>query len=168
MASQEGTQVAALIREKLAEINSMCKNLDENTASRSPEGRWTPKEIISHLYGPEGIGTLPALQLILGEDTPLIEIEPANPYYTGKRREMTFQALLAEFNQEYGKMADLMESLSQEQLARKAHIPLFKDLPIGEYPSLLEFVQALAEFHLVDHIEHLRDILKTLGVSVSA
>jgi hypothetical protein len=168
MASQEGRQLAQLIREKLAEMNGLCQGLDEATASRAPEGRWTPKEIISHLTGPEGIGTLAGLQLILQQDTPLIEIEPANPYYTGKRIQMTFAELLAGFNEEYEKIANLIENLSDEQLARKAHIPLFKELPMGEYPSLLMFVQALVEYHMTDHIDHLRDILKALGVALPA
>jgi hypothetical protein len=168
MASQESKQLAQLIREKLAEMKGLCQGLDEATASRAPEGRWTPKEIISHLTGPEGIGTLPALQLILQQDTPLIEIEPANPYYTGKRTQMAFNELLAEFNGEYEKIANLMETLPDEQLARKAHIPLFKELPMGEYPSLLMFVQALGEYHLSEHIDHMRDILKALGVALPA
>jgi hypothetical protein len=166
MASQEGTRLAQLIREKLAEVNRLCQGLDEATASRAPEGRWTPKEIISHLSGPEGVGLLPALQAILEQDTPLIDIEAANPYYTGKRTKMTFAELLAEFNGEYGRIANLMETLSEEQLARKAHIPLFKELPIGEYPSLGMFVQALAEFHLVDHTTQMGEILQGLGVSL--
>lgn len=168
MASKEGTQLAQLIQGKLAEMNGLCQGLDEATASRAPEGRWTPKEIICHLWGPEGIGIMPAIQAILEQDTPLIDIEPADPYYTGKRTQMTFAELLAGFNEEYGKIANLMETLSEEQIARKAHIPLFKELPMGEYPSLLMFVQALAGYHMTEHIDHMREILQGLGVSISS
>ena len=168
MASQEGTKLAQLVRQKLGEMNRLCEGLDEGTASRAPEGRWTPKEIISHLCGPEGIGIVPALQAILQQDTPLIDMEAANPYYTGKRTQMTFSELLSEFQGEYGRMADLVERLSDEQLVRKAHIPLFKELPMGEYPTLAMFVQALAEFHLVDHIDHMKAILQGLGVALPA
>jgi hypothetical protein len=131
MASQEGTKLAQLIRQKLEEMNRLCEGLDEATASRAPEGRWTPKEIITHLSGPEGIGIVAALQAILQQDTPLIDMDAANPYYTGKRTQMAFTELLAEFQGEYGRMADLVEPLSDEQLARKAHIPLFKELPMA-------------------------------------
>jgi hypothetical protein len=168
MASQEGKQLAQLTREKMAVMNRLCKGVEEATASKAPEGRWTPKEIISHLIGPEGIGTLAGFQLILQQDTPLIEIVPADSFFTGKRKQMPFSDLLAEFNAEYNKIADLVETLSDEQLARKAHIPLFKELPMGEYPSLLMFGQALVEYHLSDHINHMGEILKGLGVSVPA
>jgi hypothetical protein len=168
MATQEGKQLARLFREKMAEMNRLCQGLDEATASKAPEGRWTPKEIISHLIGPEGIGTLPAFQFILQQDTPQIDIEPANPFYTGKRREMAFKELLGAFNSEYNKIADLLETLSEEQLGRKARVPLFKDFPVGEYPSLAMFAQVLGDYHLSEHIHHLREILTALGVALPA
>lgn len=166
MASQEGKKLGQLIREKVEEMNRLCKGLDESTASRAPEGRWTPKEIISHLSGPDGIGYGPALQAILQQDTPLIEIEAANPYYTGKRPQMKFSELLSGFQGEYGRMADVVETLSDEQLARKVHVPLFKDLPIGEYPTLTVFIQALAGYHMGDHLNHMKEILQGLGVAL--
>jgi hypothetical protein len=149
-------------------MNRLCEGLDEATASSAPEGRWTPKMILSHLCGPEEIGILSALQVILQQDTPLLEMDAENPYYTGNRSKMTFSELWSEFQGEYGRMAALVETLSDAQLDRKAHIPLFKELPMGEYPTLAMFVQALVEFHLVDHIDHMKDILQGLGVALPA
>ena len=159
MASAEGARLAQTIRQNLEKMNKLCAGIDEATASRAPEGRWTPKEIISHLSGPEGIGILPAFQAILTQDTPRLDIEPGNSYYTGKRTQMTFSELLAGLNKEYGSIADLVSGLSDEQLARKAHIPLFKESPMGEYLTLGVFVGALAEYHLGEHIDHMREIL---------
>jgi hypothetical protein len=164
MATPEGARLAQTIRQKLEEINRLCKGLDEATASRAPAGRWSPKEIISHLCGPEGIGILPALQAILKQDTPRLDMEAANSYYTGKRLQMTFFELLSQLNGEYGQMAEMVAGLSAEQLARQGHIPLFKEMPMGEYPTLAMFVGALAEFHMDDHINHMKEILQLLGV----
>lgn len=163
MASQEAVKLAQLIRRQVEEINRLCAGLDEATASRSPAGRWTPKMILSHLCGPEGAGIPAALQAILQQEAPLIEIEAANPYYTGNRTTMTWAELLLQFKEQYGQMADLVETLSDTQLARKAHVPLFKDLPIGEYPTLQVFILAMAEYHLNDHITHMKEVLTALG-----
>ena len=76
MASAEGARLAQTIRQNLEKMNKLCAGIDEATASRAPEGRWTPKEIISHLSGPEGIGLLPAFQAILTQDTPRLDMEP--------------------------------------------------------------------------------------------
>lgn len=162
MASPEGARLAQIIQQKLEEMNRLCEGLDEATACRAPEGRWTPKEILSHLCGPEGIGIVPVLQAFLAKDLPRIDMEAADAYCTGKRAEMTFAELLAALNREYGRMAELVAGLSEEQLARKAHIPLFKETPMGEYPTLMMFVGALAGYHLDDHIRHMQEILSGL------
>ncbi len=168
MASAEGARLAQTIRQNLEKMNKLCAGLDEATASRAPGGRWSPKEIISHLSGPEGIGLLPAFQAILTQDTPRLDIEAADSYYTGKRPQMTFAELLSQLNGEYGRMAELVSGLSDEQLARKAHIPLFKESPLGEYPTLGVFVGALAEYHLGEHIDHMKEILAALGAASAA
>ncbi|MBI4763403.1 MAG: DinB family protein [Deltaproteobacteria bacterium] len=167
MTSQEAKKLAQLIRRQVEEMSRLCAGLDEATASRSPEGRWTPKMILSHLCGPEGVGAPSALQVILQQETPLIEVEAANPYYTGNRPAMTLAELLLEFKGQYGQMADLVETLSDTQLARKAQVPLFKDSPIGEYPTLHMFILALAEYHLNEHITHMKEVLKALGFAPS-
>jgi hypothetical protein len=163
MPSQEGAKLSQTIRQRIEELNKVCAGVDEATASRAPEGRWSPKEILSHVWGPEGVGLMPLIQAVLEQDTPLLEIEAANPFFAGKRSQMTFAELLAEVRKQYSQMADVAASLSKEQLARKAHVPLFKETPVGEYPTLENLVQALAEYHLGEHIDHMREILQALG-----
>ena len=76
MATSTGIQLAQSIRRKIEELKKVCEGLDESTASRAPAGRWSPKEILSHLWGPEGSGHLPILQAFLDEETPRIDLEP--------------------------------------------------------------------------------------------
>ena len=65
MATSTGIQLAESIRRRIEELKKACEGLDESTASRAPAGRWSPKEIPSHLLGPEGSGYLPMLQAFL-------------------------------------------------------------------------------------------------------
>ena len=78
---------------------------------------------------------------------------------------MTFAELLEEFEREYGHIAEFVEGLSEEQLNRKAHIPLLKETPFGEYPTLGGWTQVIGEHHLGSHIDHMREILESLGVT---
>ena len=165
MASTERVRLMKLINEKVRALTALCKVIDEETASRAPEGRWSPKEILSHLCGKEGEGFTATVQAYLDQDTPRIDIEPENPFFSDRRSRMTMAELLAEFEQEYKRIADLTASLTDEQLARKAHIPLLKETPMGEYPTLAMWIQAIAEYHVGFHIDHMREILQGLGVA---
>jgi hypothetical protein len=162
MASTESIRLAKLINEKVGVLKTVCQGLDEQTASRAPEGRWSPKEIISHLCGKEGEGFIATVQAYLDNDTPRIDIDPENPFFTDRRSRMTLAELLAAFEQQYKIIADRTLSLTDEQLARKAHIPLLKDSPMGEYPTLAMWIEAIADYHLSFHIDHLKEILQGL------
>ena len=164
MPSSQGAQLSQMIHLKVEELKKLCEGLDEATASRAPSGRWSPKQILSHLCGPEGVGFMPATRTFLEKDTPRLDIEAENPFFTEKRSRMTVAQLLTELEKEYGRMADFVTGLSEDQLARKARVPLFKETPIGEYPTLATWIHALGGHHMGSHIDHMREILVALGV----
>jgi hypothetical protein len=163
MGTPEGIRMAQTIRRKMEELLSLCKGIDEKTASRAPAGRWSPKEILSHLCGPEGVGFFPSIQTILDKDTPRLDIKPEDPFFTENRRQMTVKELLLEIERGYSHIAQVAEGLSEEQLSRRAHIPLLKETPIGEYPTLSMWVGAIGDYHLGYHIDHMKEILQALG-----
>ncbi len=167
MGSQESARLAKCVRDKIQEFKKLCEGLDEKTASLAPAGRWSPKEIVSHLCGPEGVGFMPSMRVFLDKDTPRVDIKPEDPYFTEKRKRMSLKELLSEAERGYAEIARFVETLSEAQLARKAHIPLLKDTPIGEYPTLGAWIGAIGEYHVGFHIDHLREILQALGVSAA-
>jgi len=164
MASTESVRLAKLINEKVQEMKTLCQDLDDKTASSAPEGRWSPKEIISHLCGKEGEGFMVTIQAYLDHDTPRIDIEPENPFFTDKRARMKIAELLAIFEQEYKRIGDRTLLLMDEQLSRKAYIPLLKETPMGEYPTLAMWIEAIADYHLSFHIDHMKEVLQALKV----
>lgn len=164
MAITEGVRLAQSVREKAQEVKGLCQAVDEQEAGRSPRPeRWTVKQVVSHLCGPDGKGFLPSLLVFLEQDSPRIDIDPENPFFTPRRASLTLTQLLAEFDGEYSRIAEFVSGLTDDQLARKAHIPLLVDTPIGQFPTLAQWVTAIAAFHLNFHVDHLRQILQELG-----
>jgi len=162
MTTSRGSKLAQVIRQKIEDLKMVCEGVDEPTASRAPTGRWSPKEILSHLCGPEGAGHLPFLKGFLESEIPTIDLETENPFFTPKRAGMSFAELCTECEQEYDRIAKFAEELTEEQLSRTAHIPKLKDSPLGEYPTLDGMIMGLGEYHLQSHIDHLREILAEL------
>ena len=71
--------------------------------------------------------------------------------------------LVAECEQNYRRVAGFAAELTDEQLARTAHIPELKDSPLGEYPTLDGMIYGLGEYHIQFHIDHLGEILAALA-----
>jgi hypothetical protein len=160
----EAIQLAELIRRQTEDFKAACRGLSEADAVKAPEGRWSAKQIVSHLLGPEGFNNLMVLQGFLDQDTPRFDMVPEDPFFSEKRAGMSLSALLAEFEQDYGRVAEFAAGLTGDQLDRKAQIPMLKDTPLGEYPTLAQWIGALADWHMGFHTDHLKEIRKELGI----
>jgi len=165
MQTSQAAELSELIHRKVGDFKELCEGIDEETASLAPSGRWSPKEIVSHLCGREGVGHMLIIYSFLEKDTPKLDIEVENSFFSEDRARRSFAELLAEFDRKYRHIAELVAGLSEEQLSRKAHMPFLKETPFSEYPTLARWVQLIGDFHLGSHTDHMREVLEALGVS---
>lgn len=164
MTATKESQTAGAIREKLGTLAAICREIDGDMLSRAPQGRWSPREILSHVLGPD-VGYRPLFQVFLEADTPTINIGVEQTFLSDARLAMDATALCEAIRREYEGMATLLESLSEAELARKARIPQLADSPLGEYPTLGALLAGLGSYHLQFHIDHLREVLAALAAA---
>lgn len=164
MATRQGAELSELLRRKAAEVRQAAAGLEEEIASRNPPGedRWSIKQVISHLRGTQE-GHVPGLRRFLDEDTPLVDIEAGNPFFSASREGESLSGLLSDFEAEFDRMAEFVRPLTEEQLRRRARIPMLKGSPLGEQPTLAEWIAAVAEYHVDFHVEQLRTIRREVG-----
>ncbi|MGE4538293.1 MAG: DinB family protein [Desulfovibrio sp.] len=167
MATTTGSKTAGEIRQKLEALTAVCREIDAATLSRAPEGRWSPREILSHILGAEG-GYRPLFQAFLDADAPTLNIGVEKTYLSEEREAMDAEAFCNAIRQEYEAMAAFVEGLSEEELGRKARIPQLKQSPLSEYPTLGALIAGLGSYHLQFHIDHLREVLDALAAQEKA
>ena len=142
---------------KLRELDDALAGFSDETAGRRPaDGEWCVKEALSHLCGEADALKMYGFRRFVEEDEPLIGIVTGLPYYSPERQGMSFEDLASKVRAQYGEIATYLASLSQEQLERKARVPLLKDTPFGENVTLAQWAQAAAQFHVTDHINQIR------------
>jgi hypothetical protein len=144
--------------EKIREIEQAVSGISDEKASAAPAGEWCVKEVLSHLSGPETESFYDGVKRFLDEDTPEINLAPGDSYFGATRSNARADQLLADVMRQYRQVAEFVAGLSDDQLARKAQMPAFKETPLGEYPSLGLWVGAIINFHLAGHVQQLQQL----------
>ena len=153
-----GPSLKQQLDQKVQEVKQAVSGLSEEEASKKRrEEEWSVKEVLSHLSGDGSSDAVSLLDRVIKEDTPQIDIHPGQSYYEG-RESLPLTELTSRVESTYGGMGAFLSGLSEEQLSRKAQVPLLKETPIGEYPTLGQLAGALINFHLNDHVQQLRNI----------
>lgn len=163
MAAQTGAQLAAGIRAAFAELKTLCAGVDEADAGRAPAGRWSPREILSHLIGPAQGAYVALLERFTPDGEARIDIVAEQTHYAGERPGMRFAQLVDMAEGQYEALAAYAQGLDAERLARRARIPLFRDTPLTDHPTLEAVAAGLGQFHVRQHTEHLRQVLAELA-----
>jgi len=153
-----GPSLQQQLDQKVEEIKQAVSGLSEEQASKPPaQGEWSAREVLSHLSGTDSTEFVARLKRILDEDTPRIDVTPGVSYYE-KRKDASTSQLLLQVESAYGEAGQFLGGLSEEQLSRKANVPMLKETPFGENVTLGQLAGLLINFHLSDHVNQLRNL----------
>jgi hypothetical protein len=95
---------------------------------------------------------------------PVIEIKPGQPHGTPERQMMTLRQFKNALDRHRLEVFVYLETLSDEDLQRKARIPLFKQFPGTDEATMPTWVGAVFGVHWGDHAGQLAKIRKAVGL----
>jgi hypothetical protein len=157
MSSRTDPAAATALRQQMDELGAAVAGLGEDAASRrGADGSWSVKECLSHLSGADGDTFLDRVRRFIDEDAPEIDIEPGVTHFDASRKALSVEQLASRVQAQYRAVAGVLSRASSEDAARTAHIPLLAQTPIGDHPTLEQFVGVISGMHLAGHLEQLR------------
>jgi hypothetical protein len=156
--------VAAVFARRASELEEACIGLGDDDAAKRPSPQtWCVREHLSHLHGDDRETFLTGIQRVLLEDVRELDVEEGITHYTIDRRRIALPALVSAVAGQYRGIADLASKLNDEEIGERLRIELLKATPFGETPTLGEWLVAIADMHLPDHISQIRETRAMLG-----
>ena len=152
-----GSALSEQLKSKVNEVKEVVSGLSEERATKpKAQGEWTAKQVLSHLCGDNDAFSMYEFKRFLEEDNPDLGVTPGA--YGDVRKDAPLPELVSKIDSDYAKIGSFLAGLSDEQLARTAHVPFLKETPLGEYPTLGQWAGAVINFHLADHVNQLRSL----------
>jgi hypothetical protein len=137
------------------EIKQVASGLSEK-GRQVPLKGWSAKQVLSHLCGDDDALSMYEFKRFLDEETPALGIVPGR--YGDNRKDAPVSELVSRIDSDYSAIGKFFAGLNDEQLSRKAHIPMLKETPLGEYPTLGQWAVGIIQFHINDHIQQLKNL----------
>ncbi len=127
-------------------------------------GEWTTRQVLCHLLSEPGWNPVTVLKSFSTKNLPEIDIVPGQCAVTPERQKMTLAQLKNALDAQRRDVFAYLETLSEADLERKAHIPLFKRVMNTEEVPIPAYVGAIFGYHWNDHAGQLAKIRKAAGL----
>ncbi len=163
MPTAAATSIADKLHERVTAIVESTKGLsDAQTQQRPAEGEWSIAENLSHLCGEDARAFLTTVKRFIDEDVPTIDITPGISFFES-RADASLADLVDSFRAQYEAIGSYLTALDASQLNRTGHVPLFKETPFGDYPTVEQFVTVISDFHLNGHVAQIASAKAAIG-----
>jgi hypothetical protein len=148
-------------------LSGQLDRMDCNMERADGPGQWTTRQVLCHLLGAPGWRPVPVLASFADpgrSPLPVIEIKPGESHLTPERQMMKLQQFKNALARHRREVFDYLEVLSDEDLQRKARIPLLRRLVDTDEVTIPMWVAAIFVTHWSDHVDQLAKIRKAVGL----
>ncbi len=142
---------------KIQELKQVVSGIgDEKALKRPADGEWCIKEVFAHLTDRDSAVEMYEMDRFIREDTPALDLTPGKLSFGPAEQSRSVQDYMSHVESLYAGLGQFFAGLTEDQMARKAHVPFLKETPLGEYPTLGQWAGAIVNFHMADHINQVR------------
>lgn len=146
------------------DLGRQLEGMDVHLERADAPGQWTAREVLCHLLFEPGWKPAALLERFAVTDLPVVDITPGVATVTPERRRMTLGELTGALDAQRREVFAYLETLGEADLARKARIPLFKEVIGTDEITLPIFVGAIFDRHWSGHAEQLAKIRQAAGL----
>jgi hypothetical protein len=164
MASQIVNELRATTDAVWARLSAQLHGMESYLERADAPGQWTTRQVLCHLLLEPGWRPVPVLFSFARADLPLIEVKPGQVFLTPERQMMTLRQFENALDRHRREALAYLETLGDEDLQRKARIPLCKQLLGTDEVTIRSWVEVLFAIHWGDHADQLAKIRKAAGL----
>ena len=147
-----------------ARIGRQLAGMEGHLERTHAPGQWTTRQVLCHLLFEPGFRPAGLLERFASTELPLVEITPGVATVTPERGRMTLAELIAALDTQRREVFAYLETLEEEDLRRKARIPLFEPIVGTDEITLPIFVGAMFDRHWSGHADQLAQIRRAVGL----
>jgi len=148
-------------------LGRQLEGLEAHLERTPAPGEWTARQLLCHLLFEPGFDPVPLLESFAAVELPVVEITPGVATVTPERQRMTLPELTAALDAQRQAVFAYLETLDEDELERRARIPIFKPLIGTDEITLPIFVGAMFERHWNGHADQLAQIRRAVGLPVA-
>ena len=145
-------------------LNRQLQGMEPYMDRADAQGEWTTRQVLCHLLFEPDWKPVPLLKTFAAKNLPVIEISPGQTNVSGWREFMSLGQFKEALDDQRDEVFAYLETLAEADLARKARIPLFKQLIGSEEVAIPAYVGALYDTHWNVHAGQLAKIRKAMGL----
>ena len=146
----DGNNVIPELEAQPGELRSILSGIDEERGTYAyAEGKWTIKELLSHIIDGERIFAYRILRISRGDETPIEGFEQDDYIATSNANNRSFADLLEEFDLQRRSNLLLLNNLSEEASKRMG--------TASDKPVSVRALTYIAAGHVTHHVRILRE-----------
>jgi hypothetical protein len=147
-----------------ARLRAQLHGMESYMERSDAPGEWTTRQVLCHLLDEPGWRPGSVLFSFAHADPPVIDIRPGQMHLTPERQMMTLRQFENALDRHRREALAYLETLSDEDLQRKACVPRFRPFLGSDEVTVPTWVGVFFGVHWGDHADQLAKIRKAVGL----